>query len=407
MAPRSACKHAHPAANLAEDGSPGYVIVMSRLWDVAILGATPAGCAAAYHLAVRGRQVIVFDAPRRATECPLYDWVGAQFFRDSALPRELARSCKARPFRSVWFHQARLTRQTQYISRGTLGHFLQPKDLIASLAGAAKKAGAKFRSSSTCPAVRLEEDQVRLLGSSQVLAKLLIIAQDCPEAVISDLALPGRAPTTRPLIAAGLDVPVSTGPPEVSNPRFTAAWRPPALHILEIGEPTELGVFFSAGATLHLRVISSSPAAGSRVAELSGMVTSLQRAGLLPQRLPLGRSRGAVWRPPAGLAIELETHVAKRCLLAGTAGGFAEIVLGQTLLPTVRSAILAAEAAMAALKDDRPQEALGDFKTSWRDSLGGWLRPLPTPLHMLLPMLPANRKLAAKLTAQLLRGDRS
>jgi flavin-dependent dehydrogenase len=137
------------------------------------------------------------------------------------------------------------------------------------------------------------------------------------------------------------------------------------------------------------------------------MVTSLQRAGLLPQRLPLGRSRGAVWRPPAGLAIELETHVAKRCLLAGTAGGFAEIVLGQTLLPTVRSAILAAEAAMAALKDDRPQEALGDFKTSWRDSLGGWLRPLPTPLHMLLPMLPANRKLAAKLTAQLLRGDRS
>jgi hypothetical protein len=191
----------------------------------------------------------------------------------------------------------------------------------------------------------------------------------------------------------GLDVPASTG---VTG-----------LHIVEMDEPTELGVFFSTASTLHLRIVSNSSAAGTRVAELSGMVVRLQRAGLLPEKLPLGRSRGAVWRPPAGLAMELETHVAKRCLLAGTAGGFAEIVLGQTILPSVRSALLAADTAAAALKDKHTQEALGKFKTSWRDSLGSWFRPLPTPLHMLLPMLPANKKLAAKLAAQILRGNRS
>jgi len=361
--------------------------------DIAILGATPAGCAAAYYLSVKGLDVVVFDAPRRASECPLMDWVAAEFFRIPGLPKSLAGSSKAKPFKAVCFHQADFTRPTEHKSASALGYFVHPRNLTASLTEAAKKAGAKFRSSTTCPAIHLEEDQVRLLGSSQLQAKLLLIAHDCPDAVLSDLSLPGRSPGAPPLIAAGLDVPTSVDLH--------------ALHILEMDEPTELGVFFASGSTLHLRIVSNSPAAGSRVAELSSMVTRLQRAGLLPERLPLNRSRGAVWHPPAGVAMELETHVAKRCLMAGTAGGFAEMVLGQTLLPSVRSALMAGDTAIAALKNDRTQETLAGFKTSWRNSLASWFRPLPTPLHMLLPMLPANKKLAAKLVAQLLRGDRS
>ncbi len=361
--------------------------------DIAILGATPAGCAAAYYLSVKGLDVVVFDAPRRASECPLTDWVSAEFFRIHGLPKSLAGSSKAKPFKAVCFHQADLTRQTEYKSATALGYFVHPDDLTASLTAAAKNAGAKFRTSTTCPAIRLEEDHVWLLGSSQLQAKLLLIAHDCPDAVLSDLSLPGRAPGAPPLIAAGLDVPTCLNLP--------------ALHILAMDEPTELGVFFATGTTLHLRIVSNSTATGSRVAELSSMVARLQRAGLLSERLPLNRSRGAVWHPPAGVAMELETHVTKRCLMAGTAGGFAEIVLGQTLLTSVRSALMAADTAMAALKHENVQEILGNFKTSWRDSLASWFRPLPTPLHMLMPMLPANKRLAAKLTAQLLRGDRS
>ena len=67
-------------------------------------------------------------------------------------------------------------------------------------------------------------------------------------------------------------------------------------------------------------------------------------AGILPASLSLDKARGAVWYPPAGEALDMETHVAKRCILIGTAGGFADTITGQTLWPSIRSAMIGAEA---------------------------------------------------------------
>ena len=75
------------------------------------------------------------------------------------------------------------------------------------------------------------------------------------------------------------------------------------------------------------------------------MLAALQAAELVPAKLSLGRARGAVWLPPAGVALELETHVAKRCLLIGTAGGFTEAVTGQTLAVLLLSALLGSKRA--------------------------------------------------------------
>lgn len=177
-----------------------------------------------------------------------------------------------------------------------------------------------------------------------------------------------------------------------------------ALNVVELPERTELGMYFAVGPTLHLRVVSSSPAAGTRAAELSAMLATLQAAELLPARLSLGRARGAVWLPPAGVALELETHVAKRCLLVGTAGGFAEAVTGQTLAASVRSALLAADVARKALDSDDCQEALMHFKTVWRRSLADFIRPPNTSLQMLLPLLFANKRIIGRFTAALLEG---
>jgi 2-polyprenyl-6-methoxyphenol hydroxylase-like FAD-dependent oxidoreductase len=370
----------------------------SPAYEVAVLGATPAGLVAAHYLASHGCQVVLVDAPHESTECPLADWVPRTFFHLPGLPKGLSGMAKAQDFSRVCYHNAALTKEVEYRARGAAGHFVLVSALIRSLRTLATRAGVKIRSSTTSPAIRLEEDHVELLGSRQVKASLLLIAQNRPHEVLSELAMPLRSTPATPLLVAGLDVPL---------PARTAALRHLAgtLHVQELRERTELGTFFLTSGVLHLRVVSNSVASGNRAAELSGMVSSLQHAGILPADLHLGRARGAVWRPPAGLALELETHVAKRCMLVGTAGGFVESIMGQSLAPSIRSALLAADVAMAALKSPEPQNTLMTFKTSWRRSLADYLRPPNTSLHMLLPLLFVNQRIVAKFTRALLYGE--
>ena len=102
-------------------------------------------------------------------------------------------------------------------------------------------------------------------------------------------------------------------------------------------------MFMVASGRLHVRLISASVASGAQGAGTGRLLGRLQRAKVLPADLPLAKAAGAVRYPPSGMALELETHVAKRCMLVGTAGGFVESITGQTLYPGVKSALIAAD----------------------------------------------------------------
>ena len=125
----------------------------------------------------------------------------------------------------------------------------------------------------------------------------------------------------------------------------------------------------------------------------------------MPADLSLRGARAAVWRPPSGEALDLETHAAKRCLLLGTAGGFADSVTGQTLYPSVRSAAVAAKAAAAALTAGDPQDALMRYKNDWRKLLADSLRSPSTSVDMLMPLLMTNRQLVGKFTRAVFYGQ--
>lgn len=362
---------------------------MTTLYDAAILGATPAGFAAAYVLAKAGNDVVVVDAPPAADACPLSDWTSSDFFRLPHLPQGLLRSAKAKPFQAVCYHNVALDRQVPHRRRTVAGYFVSWADLTATLAAAARKAGAKVRSSTTIPIIRQAEDRVCACGSTEVEAKVLIAVAGQPHDVLGDLGLGGRTPRPAPLIVAGVDLP-------------TTQRGDGALHIVEEPERSEIGLFFITAGHLHLRIISSSLAAGTRAAELSGLVSRLQQTGIIQAKLPLHRARGAVWRPPAGAALELETHVAKRCVLAGTAGGFCEPVTGQTLYASVASALLAAKATAKALAARDLYATLAAYGTSWRKPLEKRLLRPATPFGVLLPLVFANPKVARRLTATLL-----
>ncbi len=362
---------------------------MTTVHDAAILGATPAGFAAAYVLAKAGHSVVVVDAPPSADACPLADWTSADLFRLPHLPAGLFRKARAKPFKVLCYHNVALDRQVPHRRRAVAGHFVSSANLTAALATGARKAGAKVRSSVTVPVIRQAEDGVCVRGTTEVEARVLLIVTGQPHEVLSDLGMASRTPRPAPLVVAGLDIPVGC--------RGDGA-----LHIVEEPERSEIGLFFITEHRLHLRIISTSRAAGTRAAELSALVTRLQQSRLVPAKLPLHRARGAVWRPPAGVALELETHLAKRCVLAGTAGGFCEPVTGQTLYASVASALLAAQLVAKALAGRDVQATLATYGTLWRKRLERRLLRPATPFQVLLPLVFANPRVASRLTATLL-----
>lgn len=381
-------------------------------YDIAVLGTTPAGCAAACILAARRKQVALLSCPAAACESPLCEWVPRAFWRLPGLPPSAAKDCGASPFRVVRYYSADLAKRTQCVSRAKAGDLLRSADLREVLLAAAKKAGAKIHSLPRRPAISLGEESIRLPGSKPVWARLLLIAQGRPADVLSDLSLPVRSPPDSRFAVAGLDVPL--GPPRTGSAKPA---RPPdlagALHVVASRQRGRVGMFFLLRDTLHLRVLSPAGDRASLASALSGMLADLRRAGIVPADLALSRAQGAVWTPPAGEALDLETHAAKRCLLCGTAGGFADSITGATLLTSVRSAGVACEAALASLAAtgrpgspaSDPQGALMRFRTDWREALADGLRPPSTSLDVLLPLLFANHRLAEKFTRALLSGE--
>jgi len=373
-------------------------MTQTQMHDIVILGASPAGLATAYYLAMKKLDVVVVDSPHESIECPLTDWLPRTFFEMTGLPKGLAKLTKAEPFSRVVYHNASFSSKVEYKARRAAGHFVHVPTLLKAMRTLAARAGAKVRVSTTWPAICLNEDHVEIHGTHRVRAKLAILAQNRPNDVLSELSMPLRTMPTGSLLVSGLDMPVS---PRRHNIKDMEG----SLHVVELRERTELGVFFVANGRFHVRVVSNSVASGNRAMELSAMINGLQQASVIPINLPLGRAKGAVWYPPAGVALELETHVAKRCLLTGTAGGFVECITGQSLVPSVRSAILAADVAIAALASDEPQNTLMKYKTMWRKSLADYLRPPNTSLHMLLPLLFVNQRIVSKFTRALLYGD--
>ncbi len=369
---------------------------MAKLYDVAILGATPGGWAAAYALAKAGLEPIVIDAPSAGCESTLCDWVPKDFFH-APLPKTLARSANAVEFQRVVYHAGDLDRQAEFQTNAPAGYLLRSCDLLAAMKDAATKAGAKSRTTREAVRILASEDSVRIEGTTPVTAQVLLVVHNRPYDILGDLGLPVRTVPRSPCIIAGIDIPCKASP--------AARKLGKALHVIASREPSELGLLFLVDGTLHLRVVSMSAAAGNRAAELSAMVSELRDADILPPDLPLHQAHGAVWTPPAGIALDLETHVAKRCILAGTAGGFVDTITGHTLAPTVQSALIAADVAIEALKSESPQDALMAFKDRWRDKLADYLRPPSTSLQLLLPLLFANERLVTRFTNALLYGE--
>ena len=411
---------------------------MSKSYDIAVLGASPAGYVAAITLADEGRRVVLVDAPCSRAESPRSDWIPSDAFAGFPHLKQLTSAVMDAPFKAVQFHSEDLSSHSAYRGRSVLGYRLGAGTLAIALGKIAERCGVRRIGEKAPPRVGLEESGVVLAGRQTVRASLLLIAQGLPLEAAANLALPLRPAPTPGMSVCALDVPVPGG----RAPRNIGG----DLHVVAFKNRARLGMFFSAGKVVHVRVValSNNEAAAGGGEELGRLTARLLHGGWLPEKTDLRAAAMSVWRPPGGAALEQEVLLAKRTLLIGTAGGFASALSGQTIDPSVRSAAIAVEVVRRALaKPGSVQEALGEFKTRWRDgdrgshrdlsrletstkregpqsrytgfgdptsrlgtpSLADRIRPPGASLQMLLPMVLSNRAIAAKFARALLYGE--
>ena len=225
---------------------------------------------------------------------------------------------------------------------------------------------------------------------------MLLIAEGGPAEAMTRLAMPARdAPAGRITIC---ELTVRLRPSDRNSVGK-------ALHVVALAGANRFGMFFTAGGGLHVRIVYLSGAASGGGEELVRFIRNLQQADLLPERLNLSKAVAAVWHPPGGAALEMETHTAKRTLLIGTSGGFASAMTGATLAPSIYSAIAAADVADRALRSDKLQETLAEFKNQWRDTLADRIRPPGTSMQMMLPMALTNKAMTARFAKAFLYGE--
>jgi len=371
---------------------------MPKTYDIAVLGASAAGCVAATILARAGRDVILIDAPASPTESPLADWLPADLPADCRQVRDVRRSGMEGPVRAVCFHSPDMTDQALWRQRSVAGYVVRSANLLGALARKAREAGVSAARTDVPAPLDLGERAVAVdLGKRTVEARLLLIAKDTPAEVLNGLNLPARLVPVGGITACGLDVPLPRGAirKELAG----------VIHVVAVEGVERLGVYFAAGTVLHVRVISTNDSDPVRAADLSALIARGQRSGLLPDRLDLAKASAAIWKPPGGIALDLENLLAKRTLLVGTAGGFVSSVAGQTLDATVRSAMIAADVADRALGADQPQDVLGEYKAQWRDAIAERIRPTGTNLRMLMPMVLSNRAMTERFAKSLLCGQ--
>lgn len=364
--------------------------------DAVIVGAGVAGCAAAVALAAHKRRVIVIDRddPRKAPAQSA--WIGRRA-TDALKTLNVADAlADMTPIRSLRFHSADFAQKTDVMFDKPLAGLINVQALRAALLNAAKSGGATLRFGHAVSAIRPDETCVRLRladHDDEPSGRFAVLAVGCQEGA-ADL-IPAATHRTRPAsFRARVVVPRGAGPNLKKG-------GPGSVHVvLDVGV-NGLGFFWADGDTLVLDV-SGGDRATTVANATANLAQTLVRAGCAGEAAVRTAKKPHVFASPAGEALEADTHVVKRGLIIGEAGGFVGAASHEGLYPALESAILAADVLHKALDADEPQDQLHAFETRWRTSFAMSLQPLDSDMRFLQPLVFSNAAIATKVAKSIL-----
>ena len=366
-----------------------------ELYDVAIIGAGPAGATAATILGRRGYRVAVVDRAAFPRSVTCAGWLSAKvdpLLTELGLPAErLVES----PFRDVTLYNADLTKSTKPRFASSVGYLIDRARFDNAIADAAVQHGVTLIQSSPVTEIRLNERSVTmtLAKGKRISSRLLLLASGRGSELLDRVGFP-RQTGGNPLWTAQAEAPLTTA----------AGGEPHVGVVLGLDGGGGFGLF----CTSKDRTLVNVNWAGDRERTIPVLVelckTAFQRR-IVPLDLSPQGTAAEVLRSPASAALDMDSHVGKHTLLIGDAGGFISAASNEGIYPAMWSAKLAAQAIDAALQSDYSQDALMTFDSLWRTQMADHLRSPHTDIRFLLPLIFQNQPMADRMGAAFFFGD--
>lgn len=365
-------------------------------FDVAIIGAGPAGATAAILLGRKGYQVALVErtaVPRTAT-CA--GWLSAKvepLLAELALP---AKTMLKSPFRDVSLFNADLTKTTKPRFETSAGYLVDRASFDNALTKAAVQHGVNLLHTSAVTDVRLKECSVALTLANQqrITSRLLLLASGRESELLERIGFPRQQG----------GIPLWTAQVEAELPANTSPAGPHVGVVLGLDGGGSFGLM----CTNTDRTMISINWAGERdraVPALVGLCKSAFQHQIVPVDLSGEAKSAKLVRSPASAALDMDSHVAKHTLLIGDAGGFVSAASNEGIYPAMWSAKIAVQAVDAALQSDFSQDDLMTFDSLWRTQMADHLRSPHTDIRFLLPLIFQNQPMADRMGAAFFFGD--
>lgn len=370
-------------------------------YDCLIVGAGPAGSVAAARLAQRDWSVALVDVKAFSPATRSIGWLNVQAASHLATIGAELDGLLTTPIRAVTFISSDLSKSISSEFSKPIGHLVDVSRFDKVLLAAAKAAGVKHVRTPTLDAVNADEDTVRLgLSAGRSLeGRVLLAADGSFETLASPLGL-HRSSTSGTVWCAQLDIPRRRSAQQEKQSRPDSDVR----IVLGLGTGRAFGYVFP-----HERSTIVGLSWPGNVKDLTEafaeFCTGAVKAGLVPAGTRLKPDTAVPYATPAGGALEAESHVAKRTLAIGDAGGFLAAVSNEAIYPAVWSAELASQVVHNALTDGHLQDGLARFDTVWRTTMADYLRMPNTDVRFLWPLVFSNQQMADKMAAAFLTGQ--
>lgn len=358
--------------------------------DVLIVGGGPAGASAALAAAQAGVSVTLIERQGKPPSGVWPEWLGPAGVALCAESGLSAKDVDAVEFRGLRLHAWDLKSSTEVEDDGLHGWIVNRHRFDSAMLNAAKEAGATIQRGSAVTGLDLAEDHAELtLENGRGLRGRVVLIADGTDSTTARRAnlVPAAAMHD---VARNLTILVNTKKPRDSLDVIIGGSRNGQLAtIVQLGKTVR--------ATFATRDQSAQAMTAFR--ELCARATE---ADLLPacERHEVSE------RPcPAGVALGIDAHFGKGCLLIGDAGGFAADFSNEGIYPAMRSGQIAVETLRTALEAPVLQDELARFGAAWRGELADYLRMPHTDLSLLMPLVFSNPQMSKRVAQAFLLGQ--
>lgn len=343
----------------------------SKLCDVLIIGASPAACVAAIRARSLGCVVGLVETVVAGGSAGGLAWMNPEGIKFSEKCGLKMVSPIAEPFKGLSLYSSNLRRHTRLDGNELSGVLVDLKAFHRALLATAVESELLHVRGPICELSCGEAGvRAKLAGDVEVSARIVLIDDGVYSPAAAMIRLSGAAQVPRMAMCLSATMKISATPPTLSV-------------ALGAGHGANIGVLARSGRTLHIALLLREPTSAA-ASQFEQFRSAAAEAGLIP-----GKERGApaVIPSPAGIALDMDSHVGKRALLIGDAGGFVAAFNHDNLYPAMRSGWLAAETAHRALGAKLLQDELVGFENAWRTELADYLRMPNTDLSLLMPLV--------------------